>query len=666
MGRPRKYDTPAERYRARKDRAIRERIAGRMFCGIDGEGTGRDPHKYVLLGVGDAQIASENGLSFHDIMSHLWECFNENPEWIYCGFFLSYDFTHWVKGLPEERARILLTDPGIAKRSRRSNQFLGPFPAEYEGWKFDFLGMKRFKLSKAGSDRWMYVNDAGPYFQQSLMSVIDPGKWDEPVVSDSEYALLLKGKSSRDSAGLDADMRKYNALENDVLARLMGRLDKGFMSAGIRLNRSQWYGPGQAAQKWMGNVKVPSAAKVREVMPEWAADAAARSYFGGWFEITAHGHIPGETHEYDINSAYPYIASRLPCLLHGQWIRGTSNNDNALVLRYARVGGRDDTYLGSMLHRLPDGNIIRPYQTQGWFWDHELDAAWNAGLITGTQTIDIISYIPCDCPPPMRGLAGMYDERLRVGKNTPQGRAYKLVYNSVYGKTAQSVGHPRFGIKMYASLITAGCRTMILDAIATHPEKDYGTYMVATDGVYFRSPHPGLTVSTELGGWSHDTKENLTIFKPGVYWDDRTRRAISDGEAPGFRARGISARDFAQHLAAIDSVFERQTLESSVPFDYPGISFRSSFGMVTARQALQRNDWASAGRVFSPENTQDSDPAVKRRGGHWRDGIWRTLPHNRGPVLESKPYEGDYADLTDEYGVTDDGYVWDHWRNLYT
>ena len=160
-----------------------------------------------------------------------------------------------------------------------------------------------------------------------------------------------------------------------------------------------------------------------------------------------------------------------------------------------------------------------------------------------------LEYEPCDCKPPLRGLAGLYDARLRVGKDTPTGKAYKLIYNSMYGKLAQSVGNPKFANSIYASLITAGCRTMILNAIATHPGRADDVLMVATDGVYFRSRHNDLAISNRLGGWSETRKENLTLFKPGVYWDDSARERIHLGKAPNFKSRGISARDFAIQLS---------------------------------------------------------------------------------------------------------------------
>jgi hypothetical protein len=329
-----------------------------------------------------------------------------------------------------------------------------------------------------------------------------------------------------------------------------------------------------------------------------------------------------------------------------------------------------------MLHRRPDHNILRPSETAGWYWQHELDAATRAGLIDECETDESWTYHPCDCPFPMRGIAGLYDERLRVGKNSPHGKGLKLVYNSVYGKFAQSVGDPKFGNAIYASLVTSGCRTMILDAIATHPEGAGSVVMVATDGVYFTSPHPGLGIRQELGAWEQATHENLTLFKPGVYWDDKARERIDRGESPGFKARGINAKAFAGQLSAVDRHFAGwpgrypEERDPAGPRDgwYPKITFQSGFSMITCQQALQRRKWFLAGAVNDVELTQDADPITKRHSGYYENGIYWSRPFKDGGPggVESVPYDRRFGQPDpEEYGINDDGTVKDQWACMF-
>ena len=265
MSRPRKWENDTQRRQAQTDRRKAERQRHEVdFIAVDGEGIGRSKdHKYVLLGVGDVQIENPDGLGFVEIVKHLNDMRIENPKSAFVGFFLGYDFTQWFKTLPLERAKMLLTEQGKARRQRTKYPQLGPFPVEYEGWEFDILGMKRFKVRETGISGWTYVCDAGSFFQESLMSVIDPKGWSEPVVTQDEYRILGEGKSKRDSAGLDRDMRYYNVLENAVLARLMARLNTGLSQAGIHLRKNQWFGPGQAAQAWLTQVKAPTGESIR-------------------------------------------------------------------------------------------------------------------------------------------------------------------------------------------------------------------------------------------------------------------------------------------------------------------------------------------------------------------------------------------------------------------
>lgn len=706
MGRPRKYADKAEGYEAQNARRRAERKLHRVeFCGVDGEGFGEGRnHTYSLLGCGQAQIESESDLSFPEIASFLYDQYVQQPKSAFVGFFLGYDFTQWFKTLPENRAWYLLSTEGIARRQRKSNRRLPPFPVSYEGWEFDILGMKRFKLRPEGSKSWMYICDAGPFFQASLMSVIDPKKWSEPVVTEAEYELLAEGKAKRSNARLDSDTRRYNALENDVLARLMARLNTGFTQAGIRLKTNQWFGPGQASQLWLNQQRgVPTTSDLSILwqsppQSQPGSTGVARSvgeqgrltYYGGWFEIFAHGHVPGYSYEYDINSAYPYIASRLPCLLHGQWTHGTGVpgklGPDSIRIVHARVSGSDPS-IGAMLHRRTDGSIFRPNQTAGWYWQREIDASTQAGLIDSIEYLEWSEYVPCSCRPPLAGLADLYEQRLSIGKDTPQGKAYKLVYNSLYGKLAQSVGEPKYGNAIYASLITSGCRSLILDAIGTHPRGTSDVLMVATDGVYFRSPHPGLLLSKRLGEWDVQTKENLTLFKPGVYWDDSARALLRNGEAPVFKARGISASEFGKKLSAIDDHFSRWTpgaypdeRDPKGPRDgwFPSVRLDTSFSMVSCQQALQRHKWSLAGTLgHAPipgiceecsgnHLVQDSDPILKRHSGYYRDGIYWSRPYrDGGPELESTPYDRSFGQPDpEEYGITPDGNVLDHWKGM--
>jgi hypothetical protein len=637
------------------------------FIAVDGEGVTRPDgsHAYVLLAVGDQQVSNPDGLTWLEIVEFLWEQFNEQgTDKAYVGFFLGYDFVQWLKHLPEERARRLLTAEGRALRKRKprpNGQVIPfPYPVQYGDWEFDILGSKRFKLRKIGAPKWMSICDTGPFFQSSFVNVIDPDNWEkEPVVSQAEFEIILKGKAQRSDAVLDSDMRKYNLLENEVLSRTMQRLDKGFRNLGIHLRPNQWFGPGQAAQAWLDGRAITSQ-RLQEVAPHGYLQAARASYFGGWFEIMVHGLVPLSSYEYDINSAYPHVISQLPCLEHGTWSRGIEPSSAALVLVRAVVTGTDP-YIGSMLHRDAKGNISRPDNTEGWYWLDELTAAQEAGCVSSAEISDSWSYVPCECPPPFREVRDIYRLRKEVGKKTPLGIACKLVPNSLYGKFAQSVGNPKYGNPIYASRTTSGCRKLILNAIAAHPNGTRDVLMVATDGVYFRTKHPTLPVSGELGDWDMAVKVNLCLFKPGIYWDDKARKAVREGKAPVFKARGVNAKFFAEKIKEIDDKFRRDVsgskgnaMEIGDPWDtyndeWPRVEIPVSFLMTSAVQALARGKWDTAGDIINDAvNRQSSNPILKRSRSYMDghvcssvryEGIIRSMPRQNDPYEASYPYE---------------------------
>jgi hypothetical protein len=284
-----------------------------------------------------------------------------------------------------------------------------------------------------------------------------------------------------------------------------------------------------------------------------------------------------------------------------------------------------------MLHRDgPAGHITRPHATRGWFWQHELEASMRAGLIDRMEIDQWWTYTPCKCRSPLAEVKGLYDQRLKVGKNTPQGKSIRLVLNSLYGKLAQSAGEPKYSNWIYASLITARCRTMILDAIGTHPLRSDGVVMIATDAVYFREPHPYLHKSKmELGAWDETPKYNLALFKPGVYWDDTTLAEIQAGKAPRFKTRGINAKALAKHIGSINATFARWGAEYPSSEQFPAINVVSDFSMISPMQALQRNKWGICALVQNDKGTmQRSEPGSKRVPG-WFDpstGIYWSSP----------------------------------------
>lgn len=687
--RPEGYDSNASRTRTRGT----DRLAPSHFIGVDGEGwtDSIGVHRYSQLSVGDRTLFGAEHLSFTEIMEFLWDCFLEHPRAVYVGFFLGYDFSQWLRTLPEDRARMLLTKPGIAARKRiASGGNTIPFPVRYAGWEFDTLGDKRFKLRRetAGDGTgdahpWMNICDTGAFFQASFLSVIDPKGWpDGAPATQEEYDVILEGKSHRADhwttetwLAAEADLTRYNVAENTVLAKVMLRYEEGLRQAGVWLKRDQWYGPGAAAQGWMKSVGLTTAAGIQADVPAAVLEFARQSYYGGHFEVFVHGIVPGTSYEYDLNSAYPAAMALMPCWSHMQY--ATEENveweDVAPLALVDCTTYGSDPILGSAMHRRKDGTICRPQVTRGVRWSFEVTAGIAAGVIDRVVVHRVVSMRPRPCPSSSdsyqcdalsRGIPHIYQARLAVGKNTAHGKAYKLIYNSAYGKQAQSIGSPKYANPLSASYITAWCRTQIVLAVASHPMRTSSLLMVATDGVYFSTPHPTLPISPSvLGLWDEATKENLTIVMPGVHYDDSGRRAAEEGKYAKLRSRGIPADGFARAIAGLDAGFRRLAVDPTDPARWPVLSIPIRFQVAAPRQALHQGKWDRAGTVARDVDRRlSTDPSSKRAGPTSIEQLALGLGMEREPYLDNGvvrtyPYEkigdGHSTPYTERFGMGD-------------
>lgn len=829
-----KADHKATAHRAR---AYQNAHGATEFIAVDGEGwtDALGVHRYAMLSVGDDTLWEPNGegLTAEAIFEFLWEQFEAHPTATFIGFYLGYDFSQWFRGLPENRARRLLTRAGIAGRRTAHGR---PVEVEWDGWGVDCLGDKRVRLTRYPTGarvkhterekayKWLYVCDTGPFFQASFLSVINPKNWPEgvSVATPEEYATILEGKSKRADEytretwlAAREELTRYNTAENRVLARIMGRYEEGMKELGITLDRTNWYGPGAAVKSWLKSRGMPKRDVVEEMVPGWVLDMAQKSYYGGHFQVMAHGIVPGPSYEYDVNSAYPAAMAISPCWLHAGYreVDWETEGIPPLALLDVTTHGSDPV-MAAFPHRERTGRIHFPRWTRGVRWSFELAAGIAAGLVDEVTIHRVVgievhgaarqtpgaAYSPdhvrgvaqshpeswahgvlvvdgdgggarrlraCECrgcqprrketqgpstpgdvrgdggsdPPrsgphallrqptlcepstsnpghsvresgrhdsegsallrsgPQRSLVGtnaapcllntselqcdaltrgipeLYVFRKARHKNSPEGKAAKLVLNSAYGVQAQSIGAPQYSNALAASFITAWCRTAILTAIGSHPTGTADLLMIATDGVYFRTPHPTLDIDAgRLGAWDEASKMNLTIVMPGVHYSDAGREAVATGDYAKLRSRGVPAESMAKAIATLDSAFGELRERPWDPTAWPVLPIVVRFSVTSPKLALHRNKWDLAGTVSRDiERTMGTSPATKRIGpsdsilsldvpylDEW--GVVRTYPYDQGEVLLSAPYDESFGrafeearETGEDWGFSPDG-----------
>jgi hypothetical protein len=110
----------------------------------------------------------------------------------------------------------------------------------------------------------------------------------------------------------------------------------------------------------------------------------------------------------------------------------------------------------------------------------------------------------------------------------------KLALNSIYGKTAQSIGEePPFRSYWWAGEITSYTRSrMLLLAVQCDP----APFLIATDGIF--CPHPlNVKLGKELGDLEHEEIKNLFIGRAGVY------RGRKEDDSYILKTRGFYLKD---------------------------------------------------------------------------------------------------------------------------
>lgn len=603
-----KGDRGRDNYATRKLFDPRQSASAREFRGIDGEGGNvAEPgtlfgtrHQYLSLRAGEYLLETGNPLRYDDCFTFLTKL----PSYrINVAYFFDYDVTMMIRTMPEERATRLL------KRHLRVNAHGGIMPLDFDGWQIEYLPHKEFRVRDVsdGNDRakWFTINDTGQFFQGSFLSTLK--KWN--IGTESEQAFIKRGKEMRsDFAEVTDETRAYNALECVLLEQLMAEFRQVCEETGYVPKK--WQGPGYLASAMLDAHSVPR----RDDIPILSNDSfrmlAQAAYYGGRFETTAIGPIPGPVYQYDINGAYVALLRSLPCLLHGTWRQVHSRPRSGLWFGEVDFNHDKQRCLYNLPVRRHDGSIYYPKMAHGVYWSSELEAAERAG--TSIQFVNGWVYSSkCDCRW-FDFVDDYYKRRLALGK-TNKGYVLKLAGNSIYGKLAQSIGYAPWANPVWAGLITAGCRAMLIDAYSQvakyEDEKGENCVMLATDGLFMMCPL-NLPTSKNLGEWELTVHENgMFIVQPGVYFleDDAKTRGVEKGRISNMRAE-------------FDAAFEEQ-VRTGV---YQSVKVKVD-NFVTAKQAINRGKWELAG-TWSKDDREITLATHPKRSS----GVMWWSPHATG------------------------------------
>jgi hypothetical protein len=530
-----KTRTYSEKERKRKNKRKRKRKDGRKekdrnhyYIGIDGEGQGRLEHKYILLAASNEtgsrswHVENMNGLSTSACLDFILSLPSKRAKVFSYAF--NYDLTKMLTDVDDEKLYKLFR-PELRQRAGKE-QIKGP---KYVYWNGYFLNLQGTKFTVKRGTKRIVIWDIFKFYQSKFVTALAAWK----VGEKDRIANMTKMKDKRSEFEKETieDIKKYCFEECRYMAELARKLIECHSQVGLKLRTL--YGAGSSASAMLNVMDIrKKIVKAPDIMKE----AIAMAFFGGRFENSVIGQIPGPVYNYDISSAYPYQLCFLPCLMHGHWEKTKSHaqmvESRIALVHYAIPIAHKDESWGPFPFRTEDGSICFPATSGGgWIWKDE--------YLQGEKLFPNVVFkeawiykCECDCQP-FSKIPEYYVERLRIGKEGP-GIVLKLGPNSCYGKLAQSVGMAPFNSWVWAGLITSGTRAQCLELLALHKDRS-NLLMVATDGIKTRerlvTPTPrntgtfdtidehGKKVYKPLGGWEEkEEPKGVFIARPGIYF----------------------------------------------------------------------------------------------------------------------------------------------------
>jgi len=273
-------------------------------------------------------------------------------------------------------------------------------------------------------------------------------------------------------------------------------------------------------------------------IPYAVQDLAYRSYFGGRFEITSRGYMENIYH-YDIKSAYPHAMAELPDFKRGKWkkintLREFIENKNNVGF-YKILVDVNEKSIAPFMFRDDAGQVTNP---RGTFITN----------VTGYELAKAVDYYDikiknmigfCFIPDNQdetefnKLIKQMYDTRMKQ-TNEGQKYVYKVIINSIYGKTAQSRPEPKglFNPVLCAS-ITGHTRARLLD-IAKDNKDDI--IMFATDGIFSRKKL-NLPLGKKLGEFDFEFHPKFILLMAGIYSYNTEKKSELKPKSRGFSLR---------------------------------------------------------------------------------------------------------------------------------
>lgn len=486
--------------------------------------------------------------------------------------------------------------------------------------------------------------------------------------------------------------RHYCELELTMLAKECTVLRDGFNKLpihdgsakhGIRLKR--WDGAGSAAGAYLQAIGLPK----RHYSPDIATSnisnqqlRAHHAMFGGRIELLRQGYAKDrKLWIYDIASAYPFICTQLPSMRDGTWEHGREmaiadieqkpiNILSMFCVRWAFPEASDAHSLPIPFYPFPyrtkqKGLILFPSHGKAWLMRDDLLAGveWFKTFLPEARIEDFMQieeyslFYPANDEKPYEFLFELYDMRKEL-KNLGDilEKCIKLVINSLYGKTVQSVGEPgkapSCACPYYGSAITAGCRAQLMRAALKDP---YAIVSFMTDGISSTRPLEldGLKKNgagdVQLGDWEFEEVKDGFYLMSGIYsyikevtQKDGTVKEETLNRSRGFNPHKISlGKDLMQFfLDDVLPVWEKPWSKTDGKYVEPKITYELGRYITLGNACASQSRFKLIGRwAKAPRELSLHKPGPKRELDY--DAPWAyCMPDSfkLGPVKSFKMY----------------------------
>jgi hypothetical protein len=293
------------------------------------------------------------------------------------------------------------------------------------------------------------------------------------------------------------------------------------------------------------------------LQPRTVMDYALKAYNGGRFEVFKRGTFK-DVSAWDIRSAYPYQNVKIPALDTGKWTKTNKYDPDADISLFKAVAfGKSHI---SPMKAENAGLIYYPTGNKTMY----INKTEYETLRLYNYKVKILSgyhYHTRQKEYPFTFLKDFYEEKERVGKESPEYMFYKIIINGFYGKTIQLqrdkylteengkavdfaiINKKLKGINerfkagllfnpIVAQEITGNTRSMLLDSVVDIQDS---VIAFATDSV-IGMKRPNIKIGKRLGEWDEEvTRKKFTSIGSGVYYfeNDKMRfRGFGRGYDP--------------------------------------------------------------------------------------------------------------------------------------